>query len=94
MKGKDYGFVGDHSDIIPHPAAVLIEDKVWKWVTKKVNLDITPLEFFYAIPGNDRKFWHPPNREGEQDVAVPRILLLPTAFLAYCVDKPRTPNSV
>ena len=91
MKGKDYGFVGDRSDIIPHPSAVLIEDKVWKWVTKKVNLDITPLEFFYAIPGNDRKFWHPTNREGEQDVAVPRILLLPTAFLAYCVDKPRTP---
>ena len=91
MKGKDYGFIGDRTDFIPRPSAVLIEDKVWKWVSKKVSLDITPLEYFYAVPGNARKFWHPPNREGEQDVAVPRILLLPPSVLAFCVTKPRTP---
>ena len=91
MKGKDFGFVGDRTELIPRPSAVLIEDKVWKWVNKKVVLDIAPLEFYYAVPGNARKLWHPPTRVGEREVGVPRILLLPTAFLAYCVTSPRTP---
>jgi hypothetical protein len=86
-----FGFVGDSVKPFRHPAAVSVPDKLWKWVSRKVDLDVTKLEEFYSVPENKRKFFHPTSKKDEQLVTVPRLLLLSPLLTAFCCETPRTP---
>ena len=86
---KDFGYVGDRSSLHT-PTAVVLDDKTWKWVVKKVGLDIGPLEQFYASPDKARVLYEPPDDSGV-NTTVPRIVYLPPPFAAYCAEQQRTP---
>ena len=88
---KDFGFVGDKRDPFRQPTPVHIPEKAWKWTTRKVVLDSTLLEMFYAIPANKSRLYQPQSKTGEQQVSVPRFILLPPMLVAFCSTTPRTP---
>ena len=90
LHNKDFGFMGDRTDLRV-PAPIYIEDKMWKYVTKKIVQDSVPLEEFYAVPGNARKLYSPSTTTGATTINVPRMLLLAPPFLVYCLEKQRTP---
>ena len=87
----DYGFVGDRRDAFRQPTPVQIPDKAWTWTTRKLVMDITLLEHFYASPANKHRLYHQTSREGEQRIMVPRLLLIPPRVVAFCIEGPRTP---
>ena len=86
-----FGFVGDQVKPFRQPMAVSIPDKMLKWVSRKVILDITHLEEFFITPDNKKKFFRPNSRTEEQSVSVPRLLLLSPLLAAFCCEAPRTP---
>ena len=89
MHNADFGFIGDRTDFkVPTPVAV--DEKMWKWVTKKLGLDVPPLEGYYSNPGNEKLLYHDDSSGGET-TCVPRMLYLPPPFLVYCLEKQRTP---
>ena len=90
LHNKDFGFVGDRTDL-RIPAPVMLDEKLWKYVTKKVVLDIGPLEVFYAQLQNKRKWYTPTDRTGAANASVPRMLQLPAPFLVFCLERQRTP---
>ena len=90
LHNKDFGYVGDRTTLRT-PTPVLLDDKVWKWVVKKVVLDIGPLELFYANPTNAKLLYAPADGTGGVSVSVPRILYLPPPFLTYCLETQRRP---
>ncbi len=95
LRGHDFAFVGDR-DLAQNPNAVSLDDKMWKWVSKQMVLNITVLDLFYANPGNATKLYRQSvdTTGEEQDVAVPRLLLLPPALIIYCIAEPRTPYAL
>lgn len=89
MHNADFGFIGDRTDFkVPTPVAV--DEKMWKWVTKKLGLDVPPLEAYYSTPGNEKLLYHD-DASGGETTCVPRMLYLPPPFLVYCLEKQRTP---
>ena len=90
LHNKDFGFVGDRTESrIPTP--VLLEEKMWKYVAKKIVNDPVPLEHYYATPGNAKKLYIPTNATGASNINVPRMLHLPPPFLAFCLEQQSTP---
>ena len=89
-KGKDIGYAGDRTPT-QTPTPIILKPDVWKWVAKKVVLDIVRLEMFYANPENQQKLWCPVNRDGQQTVHVPRLLFLPPPFVEFCTGDQKTP---
>ena len=93
LVGRVFGFVGDRTDSFRQPTAVGIPEKTWKLVTKKVVLDITILEEFYANPLNKHKLFHATSKTGEQSLALPRILLhSPASFSCLRFFSPTVPR--
>lgn len=89
LHNMDYGFVGDRTDI-RLPSAVIVDDKMWKWVSKTLGLDVPPLEEYYAKPVNANQLYHDDASGGEQ-TTVPRMIYLPPPFVLFCLEKNRTP---
>ena len=88
---SDYGFVGDRRDAFRQPTPVHIPDKAWTWTTRKLIMDITVLEEFYATPANKHRLYHQSTKGGEQRITVPRLLFIPPEVVAFCIEGPRTP---
>jgi hypothetical protein len=88
---SDYGFVGDRRDAFRQPTPVQIPEKAWTWTARKLVMDITLLEEFYAIPANKYRLYHQTTRGGEQRITVPRLLLIPPTVVAFCTEGPQTP---
>lgn len=89
LHNVDFGFVGDRTGLrLPTP--VVLEEKMWKWVSKKMGLDVPPLEQYYANPSHARLLYNDDASGGEQ-TTVPRMVYLPPPFLAYCLEDQRTP---
>lgn len=89
LHNVDFGFVGDRTGLrIPTP--VILDDKMWKWVSKKLGLDVPPLEQYYANPANARLLYHD-DAAGGENTTVPRMVYLPPPFLVYCLEDQRTP---
>ena len=87
--GHDFGFIGDRTALrIPMP--VMIEEKLWKWFTKKLGMDVPPIQGYYAKPENKKRLYYD-DASGGSPTAVPRMLYLPPPFLVYCLEQPRTP---
>lgn len=93
LKGKDIAFVGDRTHLNPSPPAIVLSEKSsWNWITKPFHLDQTAMEPFYANDENKYKLWNPPpNTKKIKPTSFPRLLFLPTAFIPYCAEQPRTP---
>jgi hypothetical protein len=91
LKGKDIGFVGDRTPFSSPAPVVLQHEKPWKWITSKIVTSELELEAFYANPNNKHKFFSPTAASPLDRVTVPRLLLLPSVLLKFCVDRPRTP---
>ena len=89
MHNGDYGFVGDRTSL-RRPAAVSVDEKMWKWVSKSLGLDVPPLEQYYANPANAKLLYHDDALGGEQ-TCVPRMIHLPPPFLVFCLEQHRTP---
>lgn len=78
LHNMDFGFMGDRTDLrLPTP--VIMEEKMWKWITKKIGLDVPPLEAFYAKPGNARVLYND-DASGGENTTVPRMIYLPPHF--------------
>ncbi len=91
-RGKDVAFVGDKTSVTLPTPVLLSPELPWKWVTKKLGLDdIGPLDQFYAAAGNDNKLYPPVPPAGDQNVTLPRLLVLPPQFINFCVSGQRTP---
>lgn len=86
---KDFGFVGDRTQLRT-PSPVLLDDKMWKWIGKKVTADVGPLEVFYSNPAN-RRVLYSETDIGATTTIVPRMAYLPPPFLVYCIESQRTP---
>lgn len=93
LKGKDIAFVGDRTHLQPSPPAIVLSEKSpWNWITKPFYLDQTAMESFYANDNNKFKLWTPPSTSKKiKPTSFPRLLFLPTAFIPYCAEQPRTP---
>ena len=89
MHNGDYGFVGDCTSL-RRPAAVTVDEKLWKRVSKTLGLDVPPLEQYYANPANAKMLYHDDASGGEQ-TCVPRMIHLPPPFLVFCLEEHRTP---
>jgi len=90
LKGKDIGFVGDRSEFNSPAPIILQPEKPWKWITKNVVTNDTTLEYYYANPRNVGKLFVPAVGAVLTRVTAPRLLLLPSNLIKYCVDAPRT----
>lgn len=89
LHGRDFGFVGDRTNLrIPSP--VVVDDSLWKWMTKTIGMDVPPLQAYYANPANARKLYYD-TASGGSDTTIPRMLYLPPPFLAFCLEEQRTP---
>ena len=89
LHNVDFGYTGDRTTLrIPTP--VIVDEKMWKWVSKTMGLDVPPLEQYYAVPGNSKLLYHDDASGGEL-TNVPRMIHLPPPFLVYCLEAPRTP---
>ncbi len=93
LNGKDIAFVGDRTLLQPTPTPVILSPQTpWNWVTKAFTLDSLTLENYYASPNNQKSLWVPPTpAKNAATTALPKLLLLPTLFVAYCASRPRTP---
>ena len=93
LKGKDIAFVGDRTHLQPSPPAIVLSEKSpWSWITKPFILDQSAMESFYADDGNKHKLWTPPaTAKKVKSTSFPQLLFLPTAFVPYCAEHPRTP---
>lgn len=89
LHGKDFGFVGDRTSLRV-PSAVLVDDNMWKWMAKQLGLDVPPIQGFYANPANAKRLYYD-SASGGTDTNIPRMAYLPPPFLAFCVEKQRTP---
>jgi hypothetical protein len=49
LHGKDFGFVGDRTNLRV-PSAVLVDDGMWKWMSKQLGLDVPPNQCEALIP--------------------------------------------
>ena len=57
LHNVDFGYTGDRTTLrIPTP--VIVDEKMWKWVSKTMGLDVPPLEEYYAKPGNTKLLYH------------------------------------
>jgi hypothetical protein len=89
LHNVDFGFAGDRTSLrIPTP--VVVDEKMWKWVSKTMGLDVPPLEEYYAKAGNDKLLYHD-DASGGEVTSVPRMIYLPPPFLVYCLEEQRTP---
>ena len=81
-QGRYIGFIGDRlPNREPAPVMLLI-DKGWGWVKKKVHTSLDDLAAAYAAPDTHGKLWSPPGGTGtEAELHVPRMLLLPAYFV-------------
>ncbi len=59
LRGRDFAFIGDRAGFRSPVPVMLNPDLPWKWITKRLVLDIGPLEHFYVIQANARKLWQP-----------------------------------
>jgi hypothetical protein len=62
---KDFGFLGNCT-AISQPVPIAVEDKLWKWVEKKVVSESVPLEEFYAA----NNLYHPRMQDTTDQVYV------------------------
>lgn len=90
-RGKDIAFVGDKTEYASPTPVLLAPEQPWRWITKKLPMDSGPLELFYAAPQNKAKLYQPANRTGEQNITLPRLIVIPTQFIKFCVKGQRTP---
>jgi hypothetical protein len=90
-RGKDIAFVGDKTEFATPTPIQLALEQPWKWITKKITLDVGPLEQFYVNPTNKNKLYQPSVRLAEQNVTLPRLLAIPPHFLEFCVTGQCTP---
>ena len=89
LQGHDFGFVGDRTSLrIPTP--VMLDDKAWKWFSKKLGMDVPPIQGYYANTANARRLYYD-DASGGTNTTVPRLIYLPPPFLAFCLEQPRTP---
>ena len=93
LRGKDIAFVGDRTPLQQNPTAIVLSEKSpWSWVAKPFELDPTQLEVFYSQEENKLRLWSlKPKVKPPPTVSLPKLLLLPTVFVGYCVRKARTP---
>ncbi len=89
LKGKDIGFVGDRIEYSTPAPIVLQPVKPWKWVTQRTVISEVAVELFYANPGNANKFFIPLPNDTLEKISIPLLIMLPTAILKYCVNKPQ-----
>ena len=89
LHGKDFGFVGDRTSLRV-PSAVLVDENMWKWMSKQLGLDVPPIQGYYANPINAKRLYHD-SASGGTDTNIPRMAYLPPPFLAFCVEKQRIP---
>jgi hypothetical protein len=59
---------------------VAADHKLWKWVIKKVILDVKPLKEFYANPTNANQLFHPRIAQPTTHSMVPYLLHLPLSI--------------
>lgn len=85
---KDFGYIGDRTTLRT-PTPVQLDDKLWKWVAKKISPDIGPLELFYANQANSKALFS--MADAGVTSTAPRMAYLPPPFLAFCVESQRTP---
>ena len=93
LRGKDIAFVGDRTHLQQNPTAVILSEKApWSWVTKSFELNPAQLEAYYAQEANKLRMWTLPKKTKPPPTAsLPKLLLLPTAFVAFCLKTARTP---
>ena len=91
-RGKEIAFVGDKTEFMTPTPVQLAPDQPWKWITKKIGMDIGPLELFFATPANAQKLCTLGVVQAGADYAtLPRLLVLPPQFIEFCVTGQRTP---
>lgn len=84
LQGHDFGFVGDRTALrIPTP--VMLDDKAWRWFSKKLGMDVPPIQGFYANTANARRLYYD-DASGGSNVNVPRLIYLPPPFLVFCLE--------
>ena len=91
MLGKDIGFVGDRAPFTNPIPIILQKDKPWKWVQLEGDFNELSHQYYYANKDNHNKFYYPPPTAKRSKLKVPRIILLPTNLVEFCVTSPRTP---
>ena len=82
-KGKDIRCVGD--DTAMQTPTVIMKSYCWKWVSKKVILDVVMVEGFYANEANASRLWTPPTGSHMNTAHGLQLIYLPAecVFLFY-----------
>ena len=93
LRGKDIAFVGDRTVLQQNPTPIVLSEKSpWSWVAKSFELNPAQLEAFYAQDENKLRLWNlKPKVKPPPIASLPKLLLLPTVFVGYCLQKARTP---
>ena len=93
LRGKDIAFVGDRTPLQQNPTPIVLSEKSpWSWVAKPFELEPAQLEAFYSQEENKLRLWSlKPKAKPPPTISLPKLLLLPTVFVGYCVKTARTP---
>ena len=94
LKGKDIGFVGDRLPFASPIPVLLQKERPWKWITVDADLNEVAVTAFYVNPINSNRFYTPPPTTPTTRIKLPRLILIPSNFVPFCVAKPRTPGQL
>lgn len=91
LRNKTVAFVGDRTRE-QAPLPVILQAEIpWKWVTGNCIMSEVAFAAFYGQEAFAESLWNPTDRTGEEATTCPRMLLLPSAAVAFCAAAPRTP---
>ena len=79
-QGKVIGFVGDRIHCV-YPAAILVEDEVWKWTKEKVVKDAVRLASSYGEASNRVLMYTPKQDDVKVDVETTMVLMIPAGLV-------------
>ena len=94
LKGKDIGFVGDRLPFSSPIPVILQKEKPWKWIQIEGDFDDIAIMGFYCNPQNVNLFYAPPPGKALTKQLLPRLILLPSNYVPFCADAPRTPGQL
>lgn len=78
--GKDVGFVGNKTVSMAPTPVHWVPNQSWKWITKKLPMDVGPLEQFYALLTNNNQLYQPLDYDRGTNYCAPMPYCSPTPF--------------
>ena len=93
FQNKDFGHLGDLSDMISPQPVLMTKEKPWKVFSQNVIMDAVEMDAHYrnSTGENIKQLWEPTDMTTAILRTAPRMLLIPSNLIEFLTTIPRTP---